>query len=693
MSNNPENGPAPVSGRLNSGIPLPSARDLWPAWTAVGLLFAAVSFIVYFRYHSIVGSLSTLRRAQDNVLLFAVPCSFALISGMALAFRPQMSMRVRFWTAAACFLVIASTALIRHPSFVPLYVGDWGVMPNFAGLGIAAATAFAAAELSVLVERGLRGEFPRRMLLAGIIGSTLIIVAVSAYFMAPYISIEQRQAPAVLNENYRLVWEKSFPLKDASLAAGFWFPSSGSGLPLDEDALFLTEVWIGRINLRDGSVVWGKDFDFGQVNNETAAFTVYFEGDRVYVAHRSLGWSVFAFDWADGEMLWRINEEDAQRAKLDNPRLTLNVTPEFIVMTAEDGKPEYDIIDPETGAATRRSLPVPPGMALAKTPSLRTPPYVGPYLLEGSDGTIAILAYFAPAGVDVPEETPAGEPLPDQGYLFGLDPATGEVAWRIEDVGDWRTDGARSGQNLWITRDLVIRNGSYPDYSLKAWDTASGRLIWSREFVETATFVVSPSGAIAFHDEQVLECFDVRTGEGRWRLEDMGHRWPTGLSVKGGTLLSATTGSIIGRSMNDGSELFRVDAQDGIRLGDFTVSGGILKVGGTRFIDLASGFEVEVDPYRFGPTRGISERYLFALAPGDMPGRPKTLGGIVPMFKVQGDAPYLPIDWGTAEPPAERAAGGFMTEGWILLSSWDHGAGLFRMYMIGPADGGQSRAI
>lgn len=35
-----------------------------------------------------------------------------------------------------------------------------------------------------------------------------------------------------------------------------------------------------------------------------------------------------------------------------------------------------------------------------------------------------------------------------------------------------------------------------------------------------------------------------------------------------------------------------------------------------RFIDLASGFEVEVDPYRFGPTRGISERYLFALRPG-----------------------------------------------------------------------------
>ena len=55
MSNNPENSPAPVSGHLNSEIPLPSARDLWPAWTAVGLLFAAVSFIVYFRYHSIVG--------------------------------------------------------------------------------------------------------------------------------------------------------------------------------------------------------------------------------------------------------------------------------------------------------------------------------------------------------------------------------------------------------------------------------------------------------------------------------------------------------------------------------------------------------------------------------------------------------------------------------------------------------------
>ena len=675
MSSIPENSPAPVSGRLNSGIPLPSARDLWPAWTAVGLLFAAVSFLVYFRYHSIVGSLIPLHRVQDNVLLFAVPCSLALISGMALAFRPQMSMRTRFWTAAACCLVIASTALVRHPSFVPIYVGDWGIMPNFAGLGIAAVTAFAGAELSVVVERGLRGEFPRRMLLSEIVGSALVIVAVSAYFITPYISIEQRQAPAVLNENYRLVWEKSFPLKEASLAAGFWFRSSGSGLPLDEDAVFLRESWIGRINLRDGGVVWGKDFDFGQVINEIAAFAVYFDDDRLYVANRSRGWTVFAFDWADGRLLWRAAEGSGQRTNPDNPRLTLNVTPEFIVMTAEDGKLEYDIIDPETGAATRRSLPVPTGMVLASGP---------PILLEGTDGTAAILAYLAPAGSIAPEEAFTGEP-PDKGYLFGLDPATGEVAWRIEGAGDWMTEGWGSGRNLWVTSDLVIHHASYPPFVIKAWDTTSGRLIWSREFAETATFVLSPLGAVARHDEQVLECFDVLTGERRWRLDDTDQR-RGGISIRGETLLTTTSESIIGRRMSDGSELFRVDAKDGAKLGEHTISGGILKVGNSRFIDLATGSEVAAEPYRFSPTRGISEGYLFALRPGDIPGRPRTLSGIVPVFKVQGYASHLPIEYGTKEPPTERAAGGFMVEGWVLLSSWDYSAGVFHMYMIGPAE-------
>lgn len=714
MSHNLDEASAPKNSHLSREIP-PSAKGLWPAWTAVGVLCLAVSWMGYFRYNSVIGTLPTLHVAQDNVLLFAVPSSFALISGMVLALRPQLSFRARFWTAAVCFLAISLTALARHPSFVPLYMGDWGIMPNFAGLGIAAATAFAGAELSFAMERGMRGEFPRRMLVSGIAGCSLAIMAVSAYFMAPYISIEQRKAPAMLGDNYRLVWEKAFPLKGASLAAGFWFPSQqrtpaqgsssadsaglGSGLPLDEDAFLLTEAWIGRIRLRDGTVVWGTDFDFGRVNNETAAFAVYFDDERVYVINRSLGWSVFAFDWASGDLLWRFNGEGVERAKFDNPRLTFNVTREFIVMTAEDGKPEYDVIDPKTGAATRRSLPVPQGMVLAEVPSMKAAPYIGPYLVEGSDGTIAVLAYFSPAGVTVPEEVTVGEPLTDKGYLFGLDPATGEVAWKIEDVGDWRTPGSGLGKDLWVTDDLAIRAASYPDFRLSAWDTTSGQLIWSREFGETADFVISPLGVIAFHDETALECFDIRTGERRWYLENLGQSWPLGLLIEGETLLSATARSIVGRRMSDGSELFRVDAQDGSRLGEYAVSGGILKVevrqeAGSglvdmRLIDLAMGSEVSPDPYQFSPTRGISERYLFALRPGDVPGRVRTLGGVVPVFKVQGYAAYLPIGYGTKEPLAEAAAGGFMAEGWMLLSSWDYSAGLFHMYMIGPAKGEQ----
>ncbi|MEX0975433.1 MAG: PQQ-binding-like beta-propeller repeat protein, partial [Bacillota bacterium] len=577
-------------------------RDLtgrfW-TWRAVVLLIVVTALVAFYplgRTEPVsggVGKIHAFENMRQYVLVVAIPSSLSVLGGAVMAFTPKVGKKARFWIVAGVAVLLGYSALHEFPAFIPVFLVHGMVYPNPAGLGIAALSGWGAMSLSYILERAKDEDPSGQRLVVRIAGASAALSLAVALVMAPYFSIEWRRAPAVLNSNYELAWQTTLPVSDAHIGNGFWFRSQSLATPewvsrtegsvakepaLDEDALFTADGWIGRVRLRDGTLAWGRDFDFGPLEARTTALAAYWDDERLYIVNRSAAWTIFAFDWASGDLLWKTATDEWIVYRPDDPRLTLAVTPEFLVIAGEGGKAEYHLVDPQTGDMTSLTIPEPEGMEVAQLKAWGRNGSLGPNLVLGPDGTVALLAYFTPPGVEVKESWYEDGPPPEKGFLFGLDPATGEVAWQIDDIGDWRGLGAREGRNLWVTRDTVVRCGSEPDYAARVWDTSTGESPWARSFDEHSRSLATHYGVIVFHDLKTLECLDMRTGDALWSAEmevtgDVPSIW-----LEGETVLAATPSWVRGIDVRTGHDIFGVEAPEDGRVMASDAKDGVLRV-------------------------------------------------------------------------------------------------------------------
>lgn len=697
------------------------ARCFLPAWAALAALALLLSFISLYPLGEYGGDvpIRPIRDGQGKVLLVMAPVGFALVVGTAIAFLPVRAGK-RFLISLACFLGLHSTVLVRHFIFAPLYVWCSGAMPNPISLAVMLASAGAATLVSQAISYGLERELSHRRIVTSIAALAAVMALLSVYLIAPYFAVQWRRAPAVLSSYYWLSGEITMPPEGAHPATGFWFPSrqipkyqvstkgplhGPSPIFAAEDAPFLTRGFLARVRLAGCSIAWSRHYDFGELEQDglpyADAFAVWWQDERLYVVNRSAGWDIFAFDWATGQPLWEARKPHVRRYRPVDPRGTVVVTSRMIVTIPEDGKAVYEVMDLETGATTRYPLPSPEGMVLAEVPSLGDGRALGPYLVEGADGTVAFLAFFAPPGVAVTERLQDDGPPPDTGYLFGLDPETGKIAWQIRDAGDWRSLPARFGGNFLVARDVVVRWDTETWSTLKAWETSTGRLLWERGFSPGARFLVSSDGAIAVDEGKNIACLDVRTGAVRWEHQDPSLSDISQLFLCEGTVVTASPSVVRGVRLSDGTEVFRSEAPPrtrldawGVRLDPWGDRGGVVEVHSftgspgrpdRTFIDLRTGESVPAeDVLGFLCVQGTctAEGYLFAAEAGSFPTPSRTLNGIVPVFKAEGTLGPLT---GIGEPHATHGSSGEVTaEGWVLLTSFDPQIGSYRVFVLAP---------
>jgi len=667
-----------------TGAPITPAKRRCPrdtvTWGAIGLLVLVTTFVIVCPLGQ-TGSQSRFankvhhfEKTRQNILVVAVPSALSALCGAVMAHRPKLGDKSRFWIGSSAAILVSYALLQDYQYFIPLFVIHGMPLPNPAGLGIAAITGLGAMGLSHVLNRDEDGSPPSRKSVPWVAVYSIGLSIAIALIMTPYLRIEWLNPPAVLDDSYELAWQAELPARETDYT-GFWFPSQvraqpawGSSFggevmgepPVDEDALFLTSGWMGRIRLHDGTLSWGREFDFGPLENRTTALAAFWDDERLYVVNRSTAWTLFAFDWDSGLLEWKATTEEWSVPRPDDPNLTLAVTPKFLVIAGEGGKAEYILVDPKTGAITEHTLPKRGGMDVARIESW-THGFLGPYLVHGADGTIALLAQFAPQGIDVMENWYQSEHPPEKGYLFGLDPSTGEVAWQIEDMGDWRGVGPREGANLWITKDHVIRCGGYPSPVTKVWNKSTGTLLWSRSFDETSRCLATHHGVFIYHDLSVLECLDARTGDRAWSIDMKVTNDVPSISVEGDTILASTPEWVCGIEATSGSEVFRIDTPDG---------------GRTMLSDAREGIGA------LNATPHSVQSYLFSVDPGVLPGSHRALGGTVPVFKAQGSLSFIMHRWESR--PTRGYSGQFMEDGWVLLTSFEEKAQTYHVYMLRP---------
>lgn len=295
---------------------LPGGFWTWGTDVLLVVVTALVAFYPLGRTEPVsggVGKIHAFENMRQYVLVVAIPSSLSVLGGAAMAFTPKVGKKARFWIVAGVAVLLGYSALREFPAFIPVFFIHGMVFPNPAGLGIAALSGWGAMSLSYILGRAKDEEPSGQRLVIRIAGSSAALSLAVALVMAPYFSIEWRTAPAVLNSNYELAWQTQLPVSDAHIGNGFWFRSQSLATPepaLDEDALFMADGWIGRVRLRDGTLAWGRDFDFGPLEARTTALAAYWDDERLYIVNRSAAWTIFAFDWASGDLLWKTATDE-----------------------------------------------------------------------------------------------------------------------------------------------------------------------------------------------------------------------------------------------------------------------------------------------------------------------------------------------------------------------------------------------
>jgi outer membrane protein assembly factor BamB len=127
--------------------------------------------------------------------------------------------------------------------------------------------------------------------------------------------------------------------------------------------------------------------------------------------------------------------------------------------------------------------------------------------------------------------------------VVGLDIGDGAVGWRHTDLDGAGVPAATADTLFVPTTDGVVR-----------FDTASGAREWTAN-VDGARLAVADGTVVVTGEETAA--LDAATGEVRWRRDDR----PTGYPVvaDGTVYLTSTYGDLIGRSLPDGTEQWRID--------------------------------------------------------------------------------------------------------------------------------------
>ncbi len=680
-------------------------------WAAIFLLLAVTAFIAFYplgqseRVTGGIGKIPEFDRMRVYVLAVSVPASIVALGGAAMSLCPKTSGKARFWAGVVIEVLLGYTVLRDFFIFTPIWPIHGFPFPNPSGLAIATICGLGTWSLSEAFER-VTGDSPAGRRFARRIAAVAVALPLAMVLvMAPYFRIEWLEAPAVLNDNYELAWHTTIPASNVHIGNGFWFPSqvrqrpkslSSAGEtilrrpPLGEDALFLADGWLGRIRLTDGAMVWGRDFDFGPLEDRTNALAAYWSEDHLYVVNRSARWTIFAYDWDSGELLWTTETKHLVDPRPDDPELTLAVTPKFLIIAGGWGKAEYYTVDHQTGRLTTHMLPAPDGTTIAQVKDRGAYGFLGPYLVQGTDDSISLLAYFAPGDAGVDEYLPDGQTAPETSHLFGIDSVTGRVSWQVADVGGWRGYNRKEGQNLWIAGDIVVKCSIEPGY-VNAWDTSTGQLLWGQSLGSPSRSLATHYGVIVHRNRDTLECLDTRTGTPLWSIPmEVKGELPV-LSLEGQTLLASTPEWVAGLDVTTGSSVFRIDAPaDGdVMLGE--AMDGVIRIRVEQmrgrgpeksvFYDLKTGAEVATDPMIMSPTPSTSNSYLFAVRAGVLPDS-RALNGIVPVFKTQGQVSSPSQGWETG--PVSGYLGQFTEEGCVLLTSIEYESGTFHVYMLRP---------
>jgi len=672
-------------------------RDLLLAWISMSVLVLGLLFLSWYPLGGVGRGLaiSYFRDAQQNVLLFAVPSGLGLAVGFVLSLYTRPEAKWRFLWSGIIFFLFQLSLTNRFKYFAPFFIWCRGILPNPAGWGLILASAGIATFLSFKMSPMLRDGASRKRLTRMIAAAAVVVLSGSSAFLAPIFYTEWRKAPVVLDDRYCLAWELAIPAHSRSDVAGFWFASRQTpphGLsPLQEfieppmvseseEAVFVTDRWIGYVRLRDGTVLWGKEFTFRVPGGRRDLLSVYVTDDRIHVIVRGPTGDIHTFRKSDGELIWELRDLGFKYGPIGNPRVGAVATPNFIVATYADGRPSYMVIDSRTGSVVEHPLPVPDGMVVPVT-RIGTSEYViGPAVLEGYGGALAISAYFAKTKT-VPDYWGLGLPLPEEGYLFGIDPETGEIAWQVQNVGNWREDLGWPLQHLWFDRESVVWTGGFNGNFIRVWDTATGSLRWSRSFPSGFNLArVAPSGVVIREADGVLRFFDMSTGDMRWSYD------PSTFDLyrvffMGDTLVVGVTRSLSGIRTSDGSVSFKVTGPyriRGIQDGDLVID--LTDVNGphTVRIDPGTGGQSTFDAEEFaGPWELRATRYLLSLSKteaGTNRTRPRHL------FKAKGELGLL---YTHVYPVQNFGSSGEVTkEGRILVTAYDEKVGVYRLYLI-----------
>lgn len=699
----PEGGPKPDNPTKEPpGHRYAFDPDLRLAWISLITMVLGLLFLAAYPLGHVKGGVGIhdFKDMQQYVLLLAVPLGLGLAVGFFMSMHIRPGLRWRLLWSGFVFFLVQLSVLSRFMYFTPFLVWCRGFLPNPAAWGITFASAGIATLISLRVEPMLGKSTSRKTLSKFAAGACTVILLGSFAVLAPIFVTEWRAAPVVLDDRYELAWELSVPAPAPHHGSGFWFSSRQTAPPglhpmmefteqprgsESDEAVFLTDRWIGLVRLSDGKPVWGREFAFRVSGNRLDMMSVYVVEDRIHVIVRGPSGDIYTFRKSDGELIWEAKDLGFKYGGIGDLRVGAVPTPNFIVATYADGRPGYMIIDSKTGIVTEHTLPVPDGMKVPMTEIGSMNYTIGPAVLEGDSGALAIAAYFAETE-KVPDYWGYGFPLPEKGYLFGLDPETGRVAWQVEDVGNWREDQRWPLEHIWFDHSTVVWTGGYGSSFIRVWDTATGKLRWSRDFpMGVAWACVGRKGVAVRESDTTVVLLDPQTGDLRWTYDpgtwDLYARF-----FMGDTLILGTSGplkSLLGIRVADGSVVFSLsNLPDSFCLRGVEDRNLILEIptAGEAGAVLLNPENGEQTPLGLGDISGVWDlevaRYLLSIrkwTAGDREDRHD-------LFKAEGELQLLNTH---VRPLQTHGSLGEVTrEGSVLVTSYDDKAGAYRIYLL-----------
>jgi len=699
----PKHDVSEFSGQQTGSGDRPTVSDpnLRPAWASlVGLVLGLFFLAAYPLGHVRGGTgIHDFQLLQQYVMGTAVPLGIGLAVGFVLSVRFGPTLRRRFLWSALVFFLIQLCVLNRLPVFRPFFDIHGIPIPNPVAWGLLIVSAGVATVASLRIDASISRGTPAKVLSRFVLITSVMILAVSSAILAPAFLMEWGRVPDVRDDRWTLAWELTVPEYYPRDGAGFWFPErqvpprlypqfefvEAQRISETGEAVFATKRWIGLIRLSDGEIVWGREVPFRAAGERLGEMSVYTVEDRIHVICRGPNGDIHTFRKSDGKLLWEAKDLGFKHGAIGDLQVGAVPTPNFILATYEDGRPGYMVIDSKTGKVTEHSLPVPEGMMVPAVDTGGQEYVLGPVVLEGEPGTYAIWAYFADSST-VPAGHIYGSTITEKGFLFGIDPETGEIAWQVEDVGDWHAQVRWPLRDMWFDASTVLWTGGEDNTTIRCWDTATGTLRWSRDFAFLNWAVAGPDGVAVRQgrDTSPIDFVDILTGDIKWTYD------PETLALYkmffvSDTLVIATSGSqshVAGIRTSDGSVVFKLPTNTsyrifGIQNGDLILEMRSAASSNAIRIDVETGEQSPFGWDDFSHALDLqTSRYLLSIrkqfAYSESPRHD--------LFKAEGELQLMhrfiyPVQ-------TYGSLGEVLKEGSILVTSYDDKADVYRIYML-----------